>query len=86
MTITQDMTNLLVGFLFVILGVGTTIYLWRRGLRVSRDQKIVTSRGTFTGRDAVSIARIYFFFSAICLISSALVIYTLIAQLIHVLR
>jgi len=86
MAITQDMMNLLIGFLFVILGVGTTIYLWRRGLRVLRNQKIVTNRGTFTGKDSVSIARIYFFFSAICLISTAVVIYTLIAQFIHVIR
>jgi hypothetical protein len=80
------MTNLLIGFLLVIFGIGTTVYLWRRGLKVLRDQKIVTNRGTFTGKDSVSIARIYFFFSAICLISTALFICALIAQIIHVVR
>lgn len=80
------MIDLLILFLFVILGVCTAIYLCRRALKGLRDQKMVADRGTFTGKDAVSLARVYFFFAAVCIISSAAFIFLLIARLIHVFR
>jgi hypothetical protein len=78
------MIDLLILLSLVIAEVWLTIYLGKRGLRGLREHKIVTDRaGTFTGKDAVSVARIYLFFAVISLVGLALFLFLLVVKLIH---
>ena len=82
------MTDWLILIAFLILGGYMTIYLGRRGLKGIREQKIVSERDgrIFTGKEALSVARIYLFFAGILLCCFGLFLVVFIAKIIHAFR
>ena len=63
------MTNFLICFVFLVGNLLMAIYLSRRGFKGLREKKMLVDRvGNFVaGKNAVSIAKIYLFFAALCL-------------------
>jgi hypothetical protein len=63
-----------------------TIYLARRGIKGLREGKIIADRaGNYaTGKEAVSIARIYLFFAALCLAGTILLFIGAIALIVRI--
>jgi hypothetical protein len=80
------MTNLLICLAFLLGSFAITVYLTRRGIKGLRDKKMIADRaGNFaTGKDAVSIAKIYLFLAALCLVLTIMFLIGAIALIVRI--
>jgi len=64
------MKNYIILLIFLINSVGLCFYLGRRGVKGLREEKMVADqqRNEVTGKDAIAVAKIYIFFSGLCLV------------------
>lgn len=78
------MVNQLILFVLFVNSVGMSFYLGRRGIKWLRDKKLIDRENNeITGKDAIAVAKIYIFFSAICLIIAITLLIPMVDLAVH---